>query len=48
MKKPIKKLKRIDPIDEHEMKIIIKAIECAENVLKNIEYRKFKIKIIEI
>lgn len=40
-------LRRIDPIDEHEFKILCLAIEVAEMIIKTIPYRKFSIKIIE-
>ena len=40
-------LKRIDPIDEHEMKVIIEAIKQAENILKEIPFRTFSILIKE-
>lgn len=41
-------LKRDDPIDEHEMKIICLAVDVAQQILDIIPYRKFNIKITEI
>ncbi len=41
-------LKRNDPIDQHELEIIIEAMEKAEEILKKIPFREFKVKVIEI
>lgn len=41
-------LKRNDPIDEHEMKLINLAIEAAQLILKEIPYREFQIIIKEM
>jgi hypothetical protein len=41
-------LKRDDPIDEHEMKVICAAMEAAQVILDTIPFREFKIKVEEI
>lgn len=41
-------LKRTDPIDEHELKIINEACEKAHEILQTIPFREFKVRIIEI
>lgn len=48
MKNKKSPLYRIDPIDEHEMKIILVAIRKAKFILEKIPFRKFKITITEL
>ena len=41
-------MRRIDPIDEHEMRIIHEACEAALVILDKIDFRRFKVRIIEL
>jgi hypothetical protein len=41
-------LKRDDPIDEHEMEKIIEATEKAHEILSEIPFREFSVKITEL
>jgi hypothetical protein len=43
----IEPLKRSDPIDEHEMKIIVDALDAACQILEKIPFRTFSITIRE-
>ena len=41
-------LRRDDPIDEHEMKVIWQAMDACQKILDTIEFRKFGVKVVEL